>query len=143
MTQDRTETARPLFADMDDDDDEATGTMPLSEPGKAAGVDPLIAIRVALFDSNIGIFTFQPSEFGKVLFVLALAGLVADRARGITRTGTVLRIIGFGLAPIFLVFWVIVVARGHGPQIVVRVPGGTGWPSSRRVTRPRTSPPPI
>jgi hypothetical protein len=53
---------------------------------------------------DIGIFTFQPSEFGKVLFVLALAGLVADRARGITRTGTVLRILAFGLAPIFLVF---------------------------------------
>ena len=53
---------------------------------------------------DIGIFTFQPSEFGKVLFVLALAGLVADRARSITRTGTVLRILAFGLAPIFLVF---------------------------------------
>ena len=28
---------------------------------------------------DIGFFTFQPSEFGKVLFVLALAGVLADR----------------------------------------------------------------
>ena len=54
---------------------------------------------------DVGFFTFQPSEFGKVLFVLALAGLrrrpraVASRARAPCS-----RIIGFGLAPIVLVF---------------------------------------
>jgi rod shape determining protein RodA len=53
---------------------------------------------------DLGFFTFQPSEFGKVLFVLALAGLVADRGRAVTSFGTVLRIVGFGLAPIVLVF---------------------------------------
>ena len=33
---------------------------------------------------NVGFFTFQPSEFGKVLFVLVVAGFLADRARTIT-----------------------------------------------------------
>ena len=33
---------------------------------------------------NVGFFTFQPSEFGKVLFVLVVAGFLADRARSIT-----------------------------------------------------------
>ncbi len=31
---------------------------------------------------NVGFFTFQPSEFGKLLFVLALAGFLAERADG-------------------------------------------------------------
>ena len=31
---------------------------------------------------NVGFFTFQPSEFGKLLFVLALAGFLADRRPG-------------------------------------------------------------
>ena len=30
---------------------------------------------------NVGFFTFQPSEFGKLLFVLALAGFLAERGR--------------------------------------------------------------
>ena len=30
---------------------------------------------------DVGFFTFQPSEFGKVLFALALAGFLADRAK--------------------------------------------------------------
>ena len=34
---------------------------------------------------DVGFFKFQPSEFGKVLFVLALAGLLADRSRSTTR----------------------------------------------------------
>ena len=33
---------------------------------------------------NVGFFTFQPSEFGKVLFVLVVAGFLADRSRTIT-----------------------------------------------------------
>ena len=34
---------------------------------------------------ELGPFQFQPSEFGKLLFVLALAGFLADRARRIER----------------------------------------------------------
>ena len=54
---------------------------------------------------DVGFFTFQPSEFGKVLFVLALAGLrrralaLDARARGHRCA-----IIGYGLVPIVLVF---------------------------------------
>jgi rod shape determining protein RodA len=53
---------------------------------------------------NVGFFTFQPSEFGKVVFVLTLAGFVAERARVIASPIAVLQIIGYGLAPILLVF---------------------------------------
>ncbi len=53
---------------------------------------------------NVGFFTFQPSEFGKVLFVLAVAGFLADRSRTITSAGTALAAIGYGLVPILLVF---------------------------------------
>ena len=37
---------------------------------------------------NVGFFTFQPSEFGKLAFVLALGGFLADRARAGGDTGT-------------------------------------------------------
>jgi rod shape determining protein RodA len=53
---------------------------------------------------NVGFFTFQPSEFGKVVFVLALAGFLADRSRVVTGARVPLTAIGLGLAPIFLVF---------------------------------------
>jgi rod shape determining protein RodA len=53
---------------------------------------------------NVGFFTFQPSEFGKVLFVLVVAGFLADRSRTITSAGTALAAIGYGLVPIGLVF---------------------------------------
>ena len=53
---------------------------------------------------NVGFFTFQPSEFGKVLFVLVVAGFLADRSRTITSAGTALAAIGYGLVPIALVF---------------------------------------
>jgi rod shape determining protein RodA len=33
---------------------------------------------------DLGFFRFQPSEFGKVLFVLALAGFLAERSRRLT-----------------------------------------------------------
>jgi rod shape determining protein RodA len=51
-----------------------------------------------------GGFTFQPSEFGKVLFILVIAGVLADRARSIGDVRAPLRAIGFGLVPILLVF---------------------------------------
>jgi rod shape determining protein RodA len=53
---------------------------------------------------NVGFFTFQPSEFGKLLFVLALAGFIAERSRRIDEVGTTLRVIGLGLIPTVLVF---------------------------------------
>ncbi len=53
---------------------------------------------------DIGFFRFQPSEFGKLLFVLFLAGFLADRARRVGESRTVLEAIGFGLIPILLVF---------------------------------------
>jgi rod shape determining protein RodA len=53
---------------------------------------------------DLGFFKFQPSEFGKLLFVLFLAGLLADRARRINDSRTVISAIGFAAGPIFLVF---------------------------------------
>jgi rod shape determining protein RodA len=53
---------------------------------------------------NIGFFTFQPSEFGKVLLALALAGYLADRGKQIDRLGTALRTIALAAGPIILVF---------------------------------------
>jgi rod shape determining protein RodA len=53
---------------------------------------------------DIGFFRFQPSEFGKLLFVLFLAGFLADRARRLGEGRTVLEAIGFGCLPILLVF---------------------------------------
>ncbi|HEY3207224.1 MAG TPA: rod shape-determining protein RodA [Gaiellaceae bacterium] len=53
---------------------------------------------------DIGFFKFQPSEFGKVLFTLFLAGFLADRARRIGQFKTPLEAIGLGALPILLVF---------------------------------------
>jgi rod shape determining protein RodA len=53
---------------------------------------------------DVGFFTFQPSEFGKVLFVLVLAGFLAERSRSITSARAPLVAIGAGAIPIVLVF---------------------------------------
>jgi rod shape determining protein RodA len=53
---------------------------------------------------DLGFFRFQPSEFGKVLFVLALAGFLAERARRLHELQTTLVAIGLASIPIFLVF---------------------------------------
>ncbi len=53
---------------------------------------------------GLGFFTFQPSEFGKVLFVLALAAFVAERSRNLGSIRTPVVVLGYGLAPIVLVF---------------------------------------
>jgi len=53
---------------------------------------------------DVGFFTFKPSEFGKVLFILVLAGLLADRTRSVSDPRVPLRAIGFGAVPILLVF---------------------------------------
>ncbi|CAN5257077.1 rod shape-determining protein RodA [soil metagenome] len=53
---------------------------------------------------DLGFFRFQPSEFGKVLFVLALAGFLAERARRLNEPRTTLSAIGLVSIPIVLVF---------------------------------------
>jgi rod shape determining protein RodA len=53
---------------------------------------------------DIGPFRFQPSEFGKLLFVLALAGFLAERIRRINELRTVLSAVGLAALPITLVF---------------------------------------
>jgi len=53
---------------------------------------------------DIGFFAFQPSEFGKVLFVLALAGVLADRSVPVTSVQAPLRALLYGLPAIALVF---------------------------------------
>jgi rod shape determining protein RodA len=49
-------------------------------------------------------FTFQPSEIGKVLLIVALAGFVIDRARRIPERQRTARLLLLGLAPAALVF---------------------------------------
>src|SRR6185437_5559755 len=51
-----------------------------------------------------GFFRFQPSEFGKVLFVLALAGFLAERSRRLNDIRTTLTALGLASIPVFLVF---------------------------------------
>jgi rod shape determining protein RodA len=53
---------------------------------------------------DVGPFQFQPSEFGKVLFVLALAGFLAERARRTNSWSTVGAAIGLAGVPVLLVF---------------------------------------
>ena len=53
---------------------------------------------------DLGPFRFQPSEFGKLLFILFLAGFLADRARRLGESRTVLEAIGLACVPILLVF---------------------------------------
>ncbi|HEY7016979.1 MAG TPA: rod shape-determining protein RodA [Gaiellaceae bacterium] len=53
---------------------------------------------------DFGFFRFQPSEFGKLLFVLFLAGFLADRARRLGDPRTVFEAIGLACIPILLVF---------------------------------------
>jgi rod shape determining protein RodA len=53
---------------------------------------------------DLGFFRFQPSEFGKLLFVLFLAAFLADRAKRLGESTVVLQAIGFAAGPILLVF---------------------------------------
>jgi rod shape determining protein RodA len=53
---------------------------------------------------DLGVIQFQPSELGKVLFVLALAGFVVGRVGPTTPWRTILSVIGLGAVPIGLVF---------------------------------------
>ncbi|HEX4746584.1 MAG TPA: FtsW/RodA/SpoVE family cell cycle protein [Gaiellaceae bacterium] len=62
------------------------------------------AIRGSKRWLDLGVIQFQPSELGKVLFVLAIAGFAVDRVGPTTRWRTILAAIGLGSAPILLVF---------------------------------------
>ena len=53
---------------------------------------------------GVGALTFQPSELGKLLVVLAVAGFLAERARRVGEVGTVLGAIGLTAIPTVLVF---------------------------------------
>ncbi len=53
---------------------------------------------------DLGSFRFQPSEFGKLLFVLALAGFLAERAKRINEPRTVLSAVALAAVPVTLVF---------------------------------------
>jgi rod shape determining protein RodA len=53
---------------------------------------------------DLGFITFQPSEFGKLLFVLAIAGFLAERARAAAEVRTTIRALGLGSVPVVLVF---------------------------------------
>jgi rod shape determining protein RodA len=53
---------------------------------------------------GVGPLTFQPSELGKLIVVLAVAGFLAERARRVGEIGTVLGAIGLTAIPTVLVF---------------------------------------
>jgi rod shape determining protein RodA len=53
---------------------------------------------------DLGFFRFQPSEFGKVLIALFLAGYLADRSKQVGRLSVPLRAILLAAGPVFLVF---------------------------------------
>jgi rod shape determining protein RodA len=53
---------------------------------------------------DLGVIQFQPSELGKVLFVLAIGGFVVGRVGPTTRWKTIATVIGLGSVPILLVF---------------------------------------
>ncbi len=53
---------------------------------------------------DIGFFTFQPSEFGKVLIALILAAFLADNAKQVTRLSVPLKAIALAGLPVLLVF---------------------------------------
>jgi len=76
--------------------------------GGTSGVIALVLLAGPIRGSrrwlDLGFFRFQPSEFGKVLFVLALAGFLAERSRRLHEVRTTLTALGLAAIPIFLVF---------------------------------------
>jgi rod shape determining protein RodA len=53
---------------------------------------------------DVGFFTFQPSEFGKVLLALCLGAFVAGQAKRVDTVGVPLRTLALAAGPILLVF---------------------------------------
>ena len=80
---------------------------------------------------DVGFFRFQPSEFGKLLIVLALAGFLADRFRRVGETSTVLATLALAAPPMLLVFVqpdigsALVYVAALGAVLFV---AGTRWP---------------
>jgi rod shape determining protein RodA len=62
------------------------------------------AIRGSKRWIDVGPFQFQPSEFGKLFFVLALAGFLLEREARIRELRTVFTVIALGTVPLVLVF---------------------------------------
>ena len=62
------------------------------------------AIRGSKRWIELGPIQFQPSEFGKALFVLAIAGFLVERNRDVGRLRTVATAIALGAVPMVLVF---------------------------------------
>jgi rod shape determining protein RodA len=62
------------------------------------------AIRGSKRWIELGPIQFQPSEFGKALFVLAIAGFLVERHRDVSRLRTVATAIALGAVPMLLVF---------------------------------------
>jgi len=79
---------------------------------------------------DVGSFRFQPSEFGKLLLVLALAGFLAERAKRSGETRTTLTAVALAALPAGLVF----IQPDFGTALVygaalaaVLFVGGTRW----------------
>jgi rod shape determining protein RodA len=53
---------------------------------------------------DIGFFRFQPSELGKLILIVCVAGFLADRSRRLEEWRTLLSAVGLGALPAFLVF---------------------------------------
>ena len=53
---------------------------------------------------DLGFFRFQPSELGKIVFIVFLAGFLADRGKRVTEGRTALAAVGLAAIPIVLVF---------------------------------------
>jgi rod shape determining protein RodA len=53
---------------------------------------------------DIGFFRFQPSELGKLILIVCIAGFLADRSRRLEEWRTVLSAVGLGAFAAFLVF---------------------------------------
>jgi rod shape determining protein RodA len=62
------------------------------------------AIRGSKRWIDLGPFQFQPSEFGKVLFVLAIAGFLLERHRQLGQVRTIGTALALGALPVLLVF---------------------------------------
>ena len=54
---------------------------------------------------DLGFLQLQPSEIGKIAFVVFIAGFLADRARRIGNPGVVIGAVGLAAIPILLVFF--------------------------------------
>ncbi len=53
---------------------------------------------------DLSFFRLQPSEFGKLFFVLFLAGFLADRGKRVGEMRTLLQAVGLAIVPVGLVF---------------------------------------